>query len=273
MSTQEYITIHQGNSSVSVHLHGATVTSWKCDGQEMLFVSKNAIYNNKKAIRGGIPVIFPNFGPWELGPQHGFARTSRWTLKETNENSDESKAVFTLQDSEETNKMWNYKFCVSYILLLRKKEFEARLQVENIGSEEFKFTTLLHTYLSVSDVNKSTISGLQGLQYIDKVCGGKTFTEDRELVGVQENYDRVYMSTPNTHVVTNSTGGRSIRITKTNFPDTVVWNPWIEKAKGMSDFGDDEYLCMLCVEAGHVASPLTLSAGGVFEGKQVLSIC
>ncbi|XP_033107419.1 putative glucose-6-phosphate 1-epimerase [Anneissia japonica] len=271
---EDIITIRQGNSSVSIHHHGATVTSWKCDGLEMLFVSKDAIFNNKKAIRGGIPVVFPNFGPWELGPQHGFARITRWTLKESvsNESCGEAKAVFTLTDTEETRKIWNYNFCVTYTILLRNKEFETRLQVENSGSDEFEFTTLLHTYFSVPDINKTTISGLQGLQFIDKVCESQKFTEDRDQVAIKENYDRVYMSTPNMHVIKNAAGGHSVRMVKENFPDTVVWNPWIDKAKGMSDFGDEEYLNMLCVEPGHVSSPLTLTSGAVFEGKQLLSI-
>ena len=41
------------NSSVTVIPFGATITSWKIDGQEHIFVSKNAIMDGSKAIRGG----------------------------------------------------------------------------------------------------------------------------------------------------------------------------------------------------------------------------
>ncbi|XP_006823154.1 uncharacterized protein LOC102810077, partial [Saccoglossus kowalevskii] len=82
-NSSDLVVLDRGdNVCVTVHLHGATVLSWQCCGQEWLFVSKQAVYDNKKAIRGGIPVVFPNFGPWDLGPQHGFARISRWTLSQ-----------------------------------------------------------------------------------------------------------------------------------------------------------------------------------------------
>lgn len=45
--------------SVTVQLYGATVTSWKANGQEQLFVSKKAHLDGSKPIRGGIPLVFP----------------------------------------------------------------------------------------------------------------------------------------------------------------------------------------------------------------------
>jgi glucose-6-phosphate 1-epimerase len=96
------------HNQAEVHLHGATLTSWKVDGEELTFVSRNAVFDGKKAIRGGIPVVFPNFGPWDLGPQHGFARTSTWKLAEP-PSQGKPVAVFELEDSEQTRAMWNYR--------------------------------------------------------------------------------------------------------------------------------------------------------------------
>ncbi|XP_070543415.1 uncharacterized protein [Ptychodera flava] len=262
------------DTSVTVHLHGATVTSWKCGGQEMIFVSKQAVYDNKKAIRGGIPVVFPNFGPWDLGPQHGFARISRWTLSQspTKDSNGDVSAVLALEDTDNTRKMWNHKFKVTYTLTLKQCEFQMDFAVENTGPDEFDFTCLLHTYFHVPDVTKTTISGLKGLQYSDKVRDGQTFTEDRDLVSLAENYDRVYINTPPDHTISNVTAGKNILLKKSNFPDTVVWNPWMEKAKAMSDFGDDEYPNMLCVEAGYVTSRYKLSPSDKFEASQTLTV-
>ncbi|XP_077989202.1 uncharacterized protein LOC144443549 [Glandiceps talaboti] len=262
------------NTSVTVHLHGATVISWKCNGEEMIFISNKAVYDNKKAIRGGIPVVFPNFGPWDLGPQHGFARISRWTLSQppSKDSQGDVSAVFTLEDSEETRKMWNHKFKVTYTLLLRECEFQMNFSVDNTGSGEFDFTCLLHTYIQVPDVTKTTVSGLKGLQYSDKLRDGNMFTEERELVSVAENYDRMYIATPDEHTVTGVAGGKSLILKKTNFPETVVWNPWEEKAMAMSDFGDDQYPSMLCVEAGYAASRYKLSPGAKFEASQTMVV-
>ncbi|XP_033634912.1 putative glucose-6-phosphate 1-epimerase [Asterias rubens] len=272
MSADRVVLERSTDTSLTVHLFGATVVSWKCNGSEILFVSKNSLFNNKKAIRGGIPVCFPQFGPWDLGPQHGFARITTWTMEQEPKtlSGGDVCAVFTLNDNEETRKMWNHGFKVTYTLTLKETEFVSDFVVNNTGEDPFSFTALLHTYLSVSDVTKTTVSGLKGLKYVDKVRDGQTFTEDRELVSLSENYDRVYMDTPSGHIVHNVTTGKTVIIKKTNLPDTVVWNPWEEKAKAMGDFGDDEYPKMLCVEAGHVSSPVTLDPGASFIAGQVI---
>ncbi|XP_035662658.1 putative glucose-6-phosphate 1-epimerase [Branchiostoma floridae] len=261
-------------TTVTVHLHGATVLAWKAQGKELLFVSDRAVYDNKKAIRGGIPLVFPNFGPWALGPQHGFARISRWKLEQKPEKDDSGAmtAVFTLTDNKDTRKMWDHKFKLTYTLHLTEKTFKTTLKVDNTGAETFTFTTLLHTYFRTDDITKATVSGLKGLEYEDKVRGDGKFTEDRELVTVAEEVDRTYASTPNSHIITGVIGGGKVHMEKTNLPDTVVWNPWVDKAKAMGDFGDDEYPSMLCVEAGHVATPLSLGAGQSFTGSQTLTL-
>ena len=256
-------------TEVEVYLHGGTVTSWKCQGQEILFVSKQAVFDGKKAIRGGIPVVFPNFGPWALGPQHGFARTATWKVfKHPQKDKDGNiVAVLLLEDTEETKKIWNYKFKFWYMLTLKDCEFSMEISVENTGSKEFEFTSLLHTYFNV-EVPKIKIQGLQGCNFSDKVNGGER-NEEQEFLQISSNVDSVYKKTPNE--LSLFTGSHNIKITKENFPDTVVWNPWIEKAKTMSDFGDDEYQNMVCVEPGYVAAPCKLQPNETFKAKQILT--
>ncbi|CAI7753988.1 unnamed protein product [Closterium sp. NIES-53] len=49
-----------GGATAEVFFHGGHVTSWKHDGkEENLFMSSKAIFKPPKAIRGGIPVCFP----------------------------------------------------------------------------------------------------------------------------------------------------------------------------------------------------------------------
>lgn len=104
------VIIKKGNSSATIHLFGATLTSWIADGQEVLFVSKKSLFDGTKAIRGGVPVVFPHFGAWEFGPQHGFARITRWTLKDESSVGSES-VTLVLEDSDVTRQFWNYR-CV-----------------------------------------------------------------------------------------------------------------------------------------------------------------
>ncbi|XP_022779579.1 glucose-6-phosphate 1-epimerase-like isoform X2 [Stylophora pistillata] len=207
----------------TIQLHGATVTSWKCKGQEMLFVSEKAVFDKKKAIRGGIPVVFPNFGPWSHGPQHGFARTSQWEISQhPKEENGETSTVFSLEDSESTRKVWNYRFRVLYEVTVGKQHLKTTITVENKDEKAFEFTTLLHTYLRVPDVTQTAVSGLKGLNYVDKVLGGKTFTESNDPVKINGFTDRVYQNSPSEHKIMN-VGSKNCHITlwKENFPDTV----------------------------------------------------
>lgn len=265
-----------GADMAVVNLFGATLQSWVNDGTEMIFVSKDAVFDNKKAVRGGIPVVFPCFGAWDLGPQHGFARISPWSCPggATKTAAGDVTATFVLCDNEGTRKMWkDNKFEVQYTVTVKSNALITQFCVYNRNDKEaFDFTCLLHTYFSVPDVTKTTISGLGGLQYVDKTDKGATKVEQDEPKTVTKFTDSVYMNACKEHVITNTAGGKSLCITKDNFPDTVVWNPWEEKAKAMSDFGDDQYPNMVCVEAGYVSAPFTLPAGQSFTASQTIQV-
>ncbi|XP_063699500.1 uncharacterized protein LOC134830069 isoform X3 [Culicoides brevitarsis] len=268
------------NTTCTVNLHGATVVSWRVNNQEQLFVSKLAVFDGKKAIRGGIPFVFPQFGAWSYGPQHGFARITRWTCEHAPERlpSGDVEAVFSCMDNDFTRSMWNYQFRITYRLILREKELHFHIGVYNPSKDiTFSFNLLLHTYLKVPDVRRCQITGLHGCTFIDKAIYSQTrdgaiYQEGREVVTVNEWTDRIYQHTPQEHVITNVVSGRKMRLQKYNFPDTVVWNPWMDKAREMSDFGDDEYPNMICVEAGHVSSPVILLPGTAFEASQILQV-
>jgi glucose-6-phosphate 1-epimerase len=276
MSDQEVIVLARDDKhKATVNLHGGTLQSWVHDGSEMIFVSKKAVFDNKKGIRGGIPVVFPQFGPWELGPQHGFARTSRWQCSSTptTNASGDVTATFTLTDSEATRAMWNHKFTVDLVVVVKADSLVTTLIVTNKNqAESFSFTCLLHTYFSLPDISQTTVSGLGGLTYIDKTAGGEKKQETAEPKTISKHVDYIYLEAVKDHVITNAAGGKTVCVKKTNFPETVVWNPWSEKAKGMSDFGDEEYPNMLCVEAGYVGKPFTLSAGETFTASQTLLV-
>lgn len=98
------------------------------------------------------------------------------------------------------------------------------------------------------------------------------FQEGLDVVTVREWTDRIYQNTQPEHIITNVVSGRKMRVQKYNFPDTVIWNPWQEKARDIPDFGDDEFPNMICVESGHVSSPVILLPGTAFEASQILQV-
>ena len=263
-------------SSCQVHLHGATVTSWKVNDKERIFLSKKAICDKPgKGIRGGIPIVFPNFGPWACGPQHGFARARKWKIVKKSDRS----ASFELTENEESLKMWDHKFKLTYTVKVTDTKLLTTLEVKNCNDiadngtdKSFDFTTLLHTYFRVSDISNVALNGFKNCEYVDALQEKKILTENSDAVKISENVDSVYFKTNDEHTIIDHTSNppTKINIRKTNLPDTVVWNPWIEKAKAMGDFDDEEYKEMVCVEAGYVNERKVLAAGDVFICEQVL---
>ncbi|KAL1976670.1 hypothetical protein VTN31DRAFT_2952 [Thermomyces dupontii] len=273
--------------SVSVRLYGATVTSWKlADGEEQLFVSSQAVLDGSKAIRGGIPVVFPVFGapPSDHAtsklPQHGFARTATWAFlgKSTSE-SDGGTAVkldFGLSTEmlkEDVRAAWPYQFGLLYSVILSPDALEISLQVQNKGNERFEFHVLLHNYFTVPDVNKIRIKNLQSKSYSDKTDNFALKEETSSAIAVTGETDRVYLdvdpATP-VSVVDAETDKPRLSIVRQGLNTVTVWNPWSEKAKGMADLADDEYTRMVCVEPGAVKEFQALDAGETWEGSQII---
>jgi len=268
----KYLLTHSNSSTVEIYLHGATVTSWKILGTEILYLSEKAQFAAGKALRGGIPVIFPQFGPGKL-PQHGFARSQPWHFVDSKVHaSGDVQATFLLRDNAETRKQWDYAFELKLTVLLKLSSLVLKLEVQNKDSKPFDFIILLHTYLAVSHINKVTVSGLKGFQYIDKVDGGKTKEEKNELVRVSSEVDRVYIGAGKQPVQVSDGGNGDIIVTNQHFHDFVVWNPWEEKTKGMSDMPPDGYTKFVCVESGSVSSPVTLHPNAHWAASSDLSL-
>ncbi|KAI8802610.1 galactose mutarotase-like domain-containing protein [Cladochytrium replicatum] len=272
-----FVTISNGSSSAAIHFFGATLTSWKVNGREIIFVSSKALADGSKAIRGGIPLVFPHFGTvgWSKLPQHGFARNSVWEIGSVVE-SDEETAVELLltpgQVPKAMSSLWRKEFKAIYTVSLNGREGKLRtsFKVTNTDDESWDFTALLHTYFATEDISKTGVQGLTGVPFTDKVAGGtRVDAETRERVTVASEVDRVYHGVASSQVLVDLDGRPFVSI-KTNLPDIVVWNIWT-KAKAMADMGDEDYKRYICVEAGSVSSNITLSPNQTWEGHQVLS--
>lgn len=273
----EYVSLQRGEEGTecSIAKYGATLTSWKVKGEELIFVSPAAVLDGSKAIRGGIPVCFPSFGPWALGPQHGFARTSLWRLEgqvDTDQAGDVT-AVLALEDGPHSS-AWPHAFLLTLRVTLMESSIRLELGVENRNPDKaLDFTTALHTYLRVPDVKAASIQGLSGLQYVDKTLGGTpTLTEDREKVTLSGWTDRVYLSSaPREVVVSRGAGAGSLVLAQSGLQDTVVWNPWPEKAAAMADLGQANSGGFLCVEAGQCVTPVQVAAGAKWSAVHSLA--
>jgi glucose-6-phosphate 1-epimerase len=239
-------------SQAEIYLHGAHVTQFrKKDDAPLLFLSQCSRFEAERPIRGGIPIIFPWFGPREGMGQHGFARVKDWELKEVVCLPDGSVGVqFHLPDCAEASAYppfsADYRVTVNQALTLA-------LNVKNESQEdEFELENCLHTYFEVGDVTAISVTGLKGVTYLDQVAGFAQKVETNEAIRFASEVDRMYLNTPDTVEIHDPRLGRKVLIEKRGSVSTVVWNPWIAKAHQMPDFGNDEYERMVCVESGNV---------------------
>lgn len=260
---------HAAGGVVEVALHGAHVLSWtRPDGEEMLFLGRRAVLDGETAIRGGVPVIFPQFGPGPL-PKHGFARTTRWALAGLRSEDGHATARLELRDDEHTRAVWPNAFRLELEVALDDC-LTMRLVATNTGSRETAFTAALHSYLRVSDVSRARLVGLRGAGYIDQLRGGARSMETEEELTVTAQVDRIYLGAPRSLRLEDAAGGRAIGIEQGGFPDTVVWNPWTDGAATIADMAADEWRQMLCVEAAAAGGPVRLAPASTWRGMQRL---
>ena len=263
------------DTSATINKHGATITSWVVAGEEMLFLSSKAIFDGKTPIRGGIPLIFPHFGPWTEGkPKHGFARVCEWSVATPPavDSCGNVVAILKLDATSETKKIWNHDFSLVFKVVLKEMELDVSLTVNNVENQPFAFTTLLHNYLRLSDISNVSVDGLYGLDYKDALEKMKIVNEDSKLTRISGPVDRIYMHSPRSHVVSDVGRNCSVVLNKSeSLPDVVVWTPWANGARGLKDMDDDEYKQFVCVESGRVSEPVTLEAGGSYVSRQTLT--
>lgn len=254
-----------GKSSLTIHSHGAHITSWKSrTGREMIYTSPTAVYNGKKAIRGGIPICFPQFAQHGPLQQHGFARNVGWKV---DAGFKEGCAVrFVLTDSEESRMVWAYKFEARLIarLLEEGDRLEVVLEVENLDEREFSFTTALHSYFTC-DAESVALEGFDGLSYADTADAGKGKVQSGEIVFGKE-VDRVYANAPNEIEIAKA----GLKLRKENLPDAVVWNPYKEKAAALSDMPDEGWREFVCIEPARVNEKAVVMSGETWRCQVVM---
>lgn len=265
-------------SEAHVYLHGGHVTHFAKKGEPpVLFMSGQSLFQRDKAIRGGIPVIFPWFGPRQpdpvgKSPMHGFARLSEWTVDSTRHEGGATTLVLTLGQSEATRALWPRDFLLRYSVMLSGDKLSLELTVENRDAEGFPFEEALHTYFAVSDVRHATVEGLAHTTYLDKTDNAVEKSQDASPTAITGETDRVYLATQGTCTINDPGHRRRVVVEKAHSDATVVWNPWIVKAKAMPDFGDDEWPGMLCVETCNVGPhAVTLAPGASHTMKVVIS--
>lgn len=240
-------------------LSGGQVIGWKTpDKHERLFLSPHQL--DDAALRGGIPIIFPQFSGFGPLNKHGFARNMPWQAVEVSATT----AHLRLHESPHTLAMWPHAFTLDLTVHLTAQALAVRLTVHNTGPQAFPFTAALHTYFRVDDLAAVRIGGLGGLAYQE--FGEAGHQTERELAITQPT-DRIYWDVPKQ--ITLSDGDHHLSLTHEGFPDVVVWNPG-EHAANIPDLVGGLEREFVCIEAALIGNPVTLQAGESWQGAQMI---
>jgi glucose-6-phosphate 1-epimerase len=265
---------HDAGSMAQVYLSGAHMTSWTPVGwHDMLYLSRLANLAPGVPIRGGIPVVFPQFGDGGPLPKHGWLRKVLWEVSEpAGDSGDSTHATLFTEDSEASRILWPHAYRAELDVTLGETTLTVALSVFNTGTESFSFASAFHNYFSVGDVREAHMDGLSGAHYLDKTEGLAEKIESSERVGIDRATDRIYKGASARVVLHDHASGAFLEIATTGFPDIVVWNPWEDGSKQLDDMPDDDYLRMICIEPALAVTPFSVSPGEHWTGAQRLTV-
>jgi glucose-6-phosphate 1-epimerase len=246
-------------AEATITLYGAHLVSWKAvttadaPPQERLFLSSLSALDGQKAIRGGVPVIFPQFAERGTGMRHGFARVSTWRVIDQGEADGAAFAVLALSqadlqagDNRQLAAAWPYAFELLLRVAVRDAGLDMLLSVRNTGTQAFPFAAALHTYHLVDDVEAVRIDGVQA-----------------ETLAITDKLDQVFEHIAG--AIMFDTGADKVTLEQTGFNDAVVWNPGAADAAALSDMEDEEYRRFVCIEPA-LLGPQQLEPGETWRG-------
>ena len=256
-------------ASAVVALHGAQLLSWKpALGEERLFLSARSEYAHGKAIRGGVPICFPQFGALGPLPRHGFVRTRAWRQAAERVVVSDPRVALEFEPDAALRALWPHRCRVGLAVRLGDDRLQLDLSVENTGGGPLAFTAALHGYFEVGDVEAASVEGLRGVEYRDAADGDAVRIERGDAVRIGGEVDRVYHSVPG--VVVLREPQRALALRAEGFPDVVVWNPGARRCAALPDMAPDGWRRMICVEAGAIRAPVVVPGGGRWRGRQTL---
>jgi len=260
--------------TVLVALQGAHVLSWVSQGRERLYLSPNNLWDGQSAIRGGVPVCFPQFNQRGTLPKHGFARNMDWTVGDAVTSGDDAHIDFTLSTKPDTLAIWQQAFVAQLRVALTPGQLTLTLTVNNTEAQnDLHFTGALHTYLAVDDIDLTELRGLGGHPEWDAVADVHGVAD--EALYFDGEFDRVYargegVSAKPLHL---QDGASTLQIEQSpSWAESVVWNPGESKCAALADMPAHGFTRMLCVEAAQVFEPISIPAGGQWLGWQRLTV-
>ena len=263
------LSLPQGDT-VLVALQGAHVLSWVSQGRERLYLSPKNLWDGHSAIRGGVPVCFPQFNQRGTLPKHGFARNTLWQAGECVATETGLSIDFALHADATTLAIWPQHFVAQLRVAITPGQLMLTLTVNNTEAQQvLQFTGALHTYFAVDDIDLTDLKGLGLRPEWDAVADVHGVAD--EVLYFEGEFDRVYDAAPVPLTLQDGSGTLQIEQSP-SWGQSVVWNPGAQKCATLPDMPVDGFARMLCVEAAQVFEPISISAGAQWVGWQRLTV-
>ncbi len=264
------LALPQGSACI-VALHGAQLLSWTtADGVERIYLSPDARLDGRSAIRGGVPICWPQFNQRGALPKHGFVRNIAWQPQAPDSAVPGDTIALTLHDSDATRLIWPHAFRACVDVTLAPRSLRVAVSVDNTGGAPWSFAAALHTYLRVDDIASARLLGLQGANRWDAVRDDR-HVEMAPALEFGAEFDSVYVAPAAPLRLVQATG--SLQIAQSaSCTETVVWNPGPVLSARLDDLPDDGWRHMLCVEAARIDEPVLLAPGATWQGWQQLTV-
>ena len=262
---QPVVALARGADRGLVALHGGHLLSWvPARGGERLYLSPASRFGAGASIRGGVPVIFPQFADRGPLPRHGFARTMAWRFAGIEDDVGLPTATFALDDDAATRAVWPHAFALRLHVALAENALRLSMTVRNTGDTAFAFACALHSYLQVGALAGTRLHGLSGHAYRERSAPDVAQRDDAPSPAFDDEIDRIYADTDGPRWLDD--GAQALRIDTIDFTDTVVWNPGPALAAGMRDLASGGHNRFVCVEPACVERSISLSPGEAWRG-------
>lgn len=257
--------VHLGDSELLVAQQGAQILHYQHGEQPpIIWLSEQAGYSRGQSVRGGVPVCWPWFGDLKRNPQalqeqhanpgsapaHGGVRNLDWQLLGIEQDGDSVLLQFHFDSRQQALADWPQQAELQLDIRLDQR-LHLSLTSRNHGTQPLYLSQALHSYFAVSDIRQARVLGLDGCRYIETL---EDWQERRQQGAVQfcGETDRIYLDVPPRLALVDNGWNRRILLESDSSRSAVVWNPWIEKAQRLSQFADDAWQRMLCIETANI---------------------
>lgn len=256
--------------SVRVCDFGAQVLSWNARGQSRMFLSERAVLDGTAAVRGGVPVCFPQFNARGPLPKHGLARRTTWQWLHAQVDGNAITARWCWDAPAPLHAEFPHGLRAELAVTLSPDTLRVQLSATNTGSSALAFTGALHTYLAVQGADIAALNGLEGAAFWD---AAKHFSPaiQHGPVLLGEEIDSVYARSAQPLQLRDAAG--TLQISQdAAWPETVVWNPGPALCATLPDMQGADWMRMLCVEAAAINQPVALQPGQHWQAAQTLQV-